>query len=159
MERYHGILQDKRYKKMLQRLEEYEANREFCCHTLEHFCDVARLMYIMSLEDGNCIPKDLIYATALLHDLGRVKEYEENIPHHTAGQQIARDFLMEYGYNNQEIKDVLMAIGEHRSAQNKTHKLSYYLYSADKLSRNCFHCSAWDRCKWSIEKKNRTLIK
>ena len=42
--------------------------------------------------------------------------------------------------------------------ENKKNELADYLYRADKLSRNCFVCKAKDKCKWSEEKKNATLI-
>ena len=79
MERYYNILKHSLYQKILQSLEFYEKERKFCCHNLEHFCDVARIMYIFALEEQSELTKDLIYATALLHDIGRAKEYSERI--------------------------------------------------------------------------------
>ena len=77
------------YKK----IQELESERIFCRHTPEHFLDVARLMYIYALEEHLELPKELIYAAALLHDIGRAQQYQYNIPHDIAGVEIAREIL------------------------------------------------------------------
>jgi len=111
MERYHQILQSDIYCSKLDRLAELEKDRIFCKHTLEHFCDVARIMYILSLEEGCDLNQDLIYATALLHDIGRIEEYEQQIPHHKASADVARELLPSFGYTKEEVNciaDVIM---------------------------------------------------
>lgn len=158
MERYQELICNKRYQKMLKKIDEYEADRKFCCHTLVHFCDVARIMYILALEEGSCLEQDIIYTTALLHDIGRVWEYEKGIPHHQASVEIAKEILPQYGYKDEEICIITKAIGLHREEDIKESELADYLYRADKLSRKCFVCQASDTCKWSEEKKNATLI-
>lgn len=158
MERYQQIICDKEYCKMVRKIEEYERDREFCCHTLSHFCDVARIMYILALEEGSSLEQDIIYATALLHDIGRVWEYEKNIPHEQASVEIARKMLPRYGYEEEEISAVVKAIGAHRVEERQDSELAEYLYRADKLSRNCFACKASVGCKWPEEKRNATLI-
>ena len=57
------------------------------------FLDVARLMYIRSLEEGEIVNREVIYAAALLHDLGRGMQYREGIPHQEAGVLLARELL------------------------------------------------------------------
>lgn len=158
MQRYQQIICDKQYQNMIEKISDYEKDREFCCHTLEHFCDVARIMYILALEEGNSLDQDIIYATALLHDIGRVWEYEKGIPHEQASVEIAKKLLLNYGYEDNEIRIIITAIGAHRKEEKEKNELADYLYRADKLSRNCFACKAKDRCKWSEEKKNVTLI-
>ena len=59
------------FQELVQNLQQAEKGRIFCRHTMEHFLDTARLMYIYNLEDGAPVKKDIIYAAALLHDLGR----------------------------------------------------------------------------------------
>lgn len=44
---------------------------------MEHFLSVARISYLMVLEKNLDIPKDIIYATAFLHDMGRADQYEK----------------------------------------------------------------------------------
>ena len=158
MERYHNILKHSLYQKMLQSLESFERERKFCCHTLEHFCDVARIMYIIALEEQSQLTKDLIYATALLHDIGRAKEYAEGIPHDEAGVELAREILMDVGYQSEEIDKIVQAIGSHRTKENEKNSLGVYLYKADKLSRKCFCCTAAAECYWDESKKNHTIV-
>lgn len=171
MQRYQEIICDKQYQDMIEKIKEYEKDREFCCHTLEHFCDVARIMYILALEEGSSLDQDIIYTTALLHDIGRVWEYEKGIPHEQASVEIAKEFLSKYGYEDDKIRIITTAIGAHRKEEvtgqpsaellqeeKEKNELANYLYRADKLSRNCFVCKAKNGCKWSEEKKNATLI-
>lgn len=158
MERYYNILKHSLYQKILQSLEFYEKERKFCCHNLEHFCDVARIMYIFALEEQSELTKDLIYATALLHDIGRAKEYAERIPHDEAGMELAKVILTDVGYQREEIDKIVQAIGSHREKESLKNSLGTYLYKADKLSRKCFCCKAADECYWDESKKNHTII-
>ena len=121
---------------------------------MQHFLDVARIMYIMSLENTLDIPKYIIYATALLHDIGRGQEYENGTPHHTSSGIIAENILQQCSYETEEINKILEAIRGHRRDTEKLNSLSHILYKADKLSRNCAKCNATDNCKWPLEKKN-----
>ncbi|AGC67735.1 hypothetical protein Cst_c07300 [Thermoclostridium stercorarium subsp. stercorarium DSM 8532] len=159
MNRIKKILHHKIYLDCLQKLKEFEKDREFCKHTLEHFIDVARIMYIMALENDDNIDKELIYAAGLLHDVGRVKEYENGTPHNIAGLDIIRKIMNDAGFYENEINQVLNAVENHRDENGGRDLLSKYLYEADKKSRNCFCCMAYDKCKWSEEEKNRSITK
>ena len=66
MERIQKILNHPLYQEQFKLLQDAEKDREFCRHTMEHFVDVARLMYIYTLEEKTNVSKDLIYAAALL---------------------------------------------------------------------------------------------
>ena len=68
MERIQKILNHPLYQEQFKLLQNAEKDREFCRHTMEHFVDVARLMYIYTLEEKTNVSKELIYAAALLHD-------------------------------------------------------------------------------------------
>ena len=46
--------------------------------------------------------KDIIYATALLHDLGRADQYEKGISHEEAGAILAEEILTDCGYTREE---------------------------------------------------------
>jgi HD superfamily phosphodiesterase len=156
MQRIEKIQSHPLYRDLVERLATDEQNRRFCRHTTEHFLDVARLMYIFNLEDGAGIRKDIIYATALLHDLGRPAQNREGTPHDIAGAQIAGEILPECGYNKEETQEICQAILGHRTAESMhcPDRLTAYLYLADKQSRNCFSCPVSDECNWPKEKKN-----
>ena len=83
------------YQKHCEKIQELEKDRIFCRHTPEHFLDVARLMYIYSLENKLNLSREIIYATALLHDIGRAQQYLSGISHDIAGAEIAGKILAE----------------------------------------------------------------
>lgn len=152
MNKYNEIIDNKKYISYLKELEVLENTREFCRHNISHFLDVARITYIRVLEEKLSYSKDVIYAISLLHDIGRVLQYKENIPHDEGSVIIAKDILSETSYTSEEKKEIIKAIGNHRVEADD--ELSKLIYSSDKLSRNCFICSAESKCYWSKEKKN-----
>lgn len=146
------IISNKLYKEALKKLSEYERDREFCNHTIEHFIDVSRIAYIMVLEEKLSVSKEVIYAIGLLHDIGRVRQYEEGIHHDIASVEMSREILKETSFTEQEINIILNGIANHRKESDN--KLEEIIYKADKLSRQCFNCKAEKECYWSSEKKN-----
>ena len=122
----------------------------------KHFLDVARLAYIRALEENYSVSKELIYCTALLHDIGRARQYEDGTPHDEAGAVIAEQILKELGFSPEEIQAIVSAIRGHRAETNQT-ILGQLIYRADKKSRNCFSCKAEPECYWSSAKKNMTI--
>lgn len=95
----------------------------------------------------------------LLHDIGRVQEYEDGTLHDIASVVFAEKILPECGFSEMEIREITEAIevdiGMRKSQKNITGGLlATYLKKADKKSRNCMVCSAEAECKWSMEKKN-----
>jgi len=148
------IIENYSFQYNLKKIEKLEKHREFCLHDMQHFLDVARLMYIMSLENNLNIPKYIIYTTALLHDIGRGEQYENGTAHNVASMIIAKEILRQCKYGNEEIDGILTAIGNHRNSTEDFNSLSEILYKCDKLSRNCVHCNSIDGCKWPEEKKN-----
>ena len=74
-------------------IEEAEEHRIYCKHGFDHCLDVARICYIMSKEACCTLEKDVIYAAAFLHDIGRSKEYTEGTSHEEAGVGLARQIL------------------------------------------------------------------
>ena len=95
-------------------------------------------MYIYALEEHLELPKELIYAAALLHDIGRAQQYQYNIPHDIAGVEIAREILTDLHFTEQEKELILSSIGQHRKGDSCS-TLAALLYKADKQSRNCFY--------------------
>ncbi len=158
MKRVNKILENKKYQDYIEKNRTAEVNRIFCCHNMEHFLDVARIAQIMNLEEELGISKVLIYATALLHDIGRHIQYADGTPHEIAGAEMAEDILVETGFWKQERKEIVRAIREHRNKAVMNEKsLAGVIYRADKASRACFMCEAEKQCDWKKEKKNLTI--
>lgn len=159
MERVNRILSHPQYKACLNKIAEYEKDRIFCGHDMGHLLDVARLAWIFCLEQRLDIEKERVYAAALLHDIGRHIQYENGTPHQLAGLPIAQEIMEDCGFAQQEMQEILEAIGSHRDVNVKEQKdLSGVLYCADKVSRSCFGCEAKQECDWSREKKNLEIM-
>lgn len=155
MDRINQILYHHTYRDCLRQIQQLEAGRIFCGHDMAHFMDVARLAYLFNLEEGLCIPKDVIYGAALLHDVGRHIQYLEGTPHQQAGLPIAAEILTDCGYTDAERGEILGAIASHRDRKVREElSLRGLLYRADKMSRACYGCRAQEECDWSPEKKN-----
>ncbi len=155
MERIDKILKHDLFLYHLQKNNSAEADRRFCRHNMAHFLDVARISYIMNLEEQMEIPRDVIYGAALLHDLGKHVQYEDGTPHEKASAEIAPRILEDCGFSQEEIERIAEAILSHRderAAQEKS--LRGILYRGDKASRSCFCCEAEKDCNWREGKKN-----
>ena len=150
MEIINKILNNTYYIEYLNKIKEHEKDREFCKHDINHFLDVARLAYILNLENDLKIDKEIIYATALLHDIGRWKQYEEGIPHEVASSNLSTKILESADFSIEEIQMIKEAILNHRNkdiaGQNN---LMGIIYRADKTSRKCFSCKSELICNWS----------
>lgn len=156
-DRINRIYKSEKFQFSIKRIEELEVNRKFCRHGIGHVLDVARIAYIMCLENDIRIKKDIVYAAALLHDVGRWMQYEEGISHEIGSSNLSFDILIEAGYDNTEIELIQSAILNHRN-HNEGMDLSSILYKSDKISRGCFYCSAIKECNWSEEKRNKGII-
>ena len=157
MDRVNRILEHPLWKECIKQNEMAEANRSFCHHDIEHLCAVGRIAMLLNLEEGHGVAKDIIYATAFLHDCGRFKQYLEGIPHDEAGAEIAKQILPECGYHEDEINCIVNAIASHRGSVDKTREgaLAQLLYRADKMSRNCRVCKMYAKCNWPEELKGQ----
>ena len=153
MKRVNKLLNCEKFKNTLEKIENIEKTRIYCGHNFEHLLDVARISYMLNLEENLKIDKEIIYVTAFLHDIGRFEEYTSNIPHDVASAEFAKEVLAYCDFNKDEEKTIIDAILSHRKNDSDT-PLGKILYRADKLSRNCFSCSAENTCYWSKEKKN-----
>ena len=156
MENTNLIYESLKYKKLLKELEDFEKDRIYCKHNFQHFIDVGRIMYILVLEEGLDYSKDMIYSTALLHDIGRVVEYRDGTDHDIASVGLAREFLGQTSFSKEEIGMILGAIASHR--KESTDMYEKLFYKADKLSRPCHMCPARATCKWDDEKKNMRIV-
>ena len=158
MERIDRILADKEYQNYIKKNHAAEEERIFCRHNMEHFLDVARIGWIINLEEQLDIYKEYIYAAALLHDIGRHVQYENGTSHEKASAQLASGILERCGFAQEETAVIVEAIQSHREASLAYRKdLAGVLYRADKASRACFVCPVCEICTWSEEKKNLQL--
>jgi len=155
MKRVNKILENSTYKEYIRKNKAAEGDRIFCCHNMEHFLDVARIAQMMNLEEKLGLSKELIYATALLHDIGRHVQYEDGTPHEVASAKLAENILEECGFGKKSQTEILRAISEHRNKKvAKEASLAGVIYRADKASRACFVCEAESLCNWKKTKKN-----
>lgn len=161
MDRVNEIWKHPLYQKYYARIEELEQNRVFCRHQMPHLLDVARIAYIRNLEDDMGFAKDVVYAAAVLHDIGKALQYEARIPHELAGvdiaEQILADLPAEAAYTTDEKRMILTAVKGHRRLREDPEPLEKLLYESDKASRMCFACPAEAQCDWSREKKNMEI--
>ena len=160
MNRVNMLLKDHAYQGFILRNRELEESRIYCRHTFEHTLDVARITYILMLENGSFsnwireselgsehIGKELIYTAGILHDIGRWEEYETGESHALTSARYAVTIMEKYGYAPKEITMVTDAIKEHRGSCSPVTVLGRYLRIADRLSRLCFSCRARNTCK------------
>lgn len=158
MERVNRILHNDRFMSYVHEIEVLEKERIFCRHNMEHFLAVARIGMELSYEEGLTVSKGMLYATALLHDVGRGVQYLTGEEHEVAGSKIATDILKECGYQQEEIEEICEAIAAHRdSSVREEQNLKGLLYRADKLSRGCYYCNAVKECHKADAKKNLKL--
>lgn len=146
MERVNRILNDPVFLNYLTKNKEAEVDRIYCHHDIEHFLNVSRIAYILSLEEKLYIDKEIFYAMGLLHDIGRWMEHENGIDHAIASKELAGRILTKHDFSEIEIGEILTAIESHRE-KRETSLLADILYRADKCSRNCTRCDARATCK------------
>lgn len=161
MDRVNAVICHPLYLEYYHRLERAEKERIFCRHQMSHLLDVARIAYIRNLEKGYGFRKDVIYAAAVLHDIGKALQYEEKVPHEIAGERIAGEILdtlpKETGFSEEEKRTIKNAVRGHRRLRDGADTLEKLLYEADKASRLCLSCPANRECNWSEEKKNMEI--
>lgn len=153
------ILSNPHYLQELALLQSLEQDRIFCKHDMTHFLDVARITLLLCQQEQLPADPDVIYAAALLHDIGRVEEYQKQIPHELASIRKAEAILQEISCEVSKQEEILELIRHHRGSGNSENfkKLAFLFYRADKASRLCFCCPASAECNWSEEKKNKSL--
>lgn len=158
MKRVDKILKHPVFRACMKKNSECEKDRIFCRHDAAHFLSVARIGYILNLKKKVRQKRELIYAAALLHDIGRYRQYEEGIPHEKASAALAPEILKDCGFGRKETERIVDAIKNHRNAGIRKEKsLRGILYQADKLSRECYICPAEQACNWKNNQKNMRL--
>lgn len=168
MERINKILRNKDYLEYLRQNNLAEENRIFCHHNIEHFLSVARIAQLRNLQENLQLDAEIIYSVALLHDIGRFLEVKNGTPHEIASAELAKNILFSCDYNENEVEMILQVILQHRGSKKekttrdcggtKVQRLSDLMYEADKMSRNCFCCEAYEACNWTSERKNAPIV-
>lgn len=160
MTRINRILQHPLYQVYRAKNEAAEAERIFCKHDMAHFMDVARIGQIINLEEAVGLEPELIYAAALVHDIGRHVQYADGTPHEKASAVLAPQILAESGFDDKETDVIIDAVLHHRDTSIKEERsLRGILYRADKLSRACYACKAETMCDWKKDKKNLEIVR
>ena len=184
--RVNRILGDAEYLKYIHEIEELERDRIFCRHNMEHFLNVARIACLLDHEDsydasepedspdalkpedthdaskpagsrGTSSWAEIIYAAALLHDIGRGQEYLTGVRHEEESARLAPPIIRRAGFNDEEEGLIISAIANHRNKECPEGRLDSIIYRADKLSRPCYYCKASQQCHKTDDKKNLEL--
>lgn len=129
----------------------------YCKHEITHSMDVARVAYIINIEKKLNFPKEIIYAAALLHDIGKWKQRLTGEPHNEAAIKPAKKVLQGCGFSDSEITVICKAILNHRKGPDDGDKFAHLIFRADKLSRTCYACESEKNCNWGFDKKNKAL--
>ncbi len=148
MELVQRILNHPQFKKYMELNSKAEKDRKFCLHDTQHVMDVARVAYIISLENKYDLDKEIIYITALLHDIAKWKQYSQKADHATEGAVLAREILEDLNIDKGDTEMILNAIAMHRKKEGHSTPLSKVLYEGDKSCRQCVSCSMVEECNW-----------
>ena len=148
MEAVQKLIRDPDYLHYLSLTKNYEAGRLYCCHNFSHLLDVARIAWILCLERQIKISRPVVYAAALLHDIGRFAQHEDGkIDHAAESALLAAPLLARYSFSVAEINLIQQAILAHRQApETATDLLGAVLAEADDLSRLCYDCPVQGGC-------------
>lgn len=146
MELAEKILRHPKYIEYLALNKGEETHRKFCRHNLQHALDVARVAYIISLEKGYGLDKEIIYVTALLHDIAKWKQYRTKVDHASEGAALALEILEDIGIDGSHVPTILDAIRSHRTKGPRESLLSEVLYDSDKSCRLCINCKGIAGC-------------
>ena len=153
----NAILHNAVYAQTMETLRTLEQDRIFCRHGMAHCLDVARITMLLCREYAVAAEPDVVYAAALLHDIGRAAEYTDGIPHEEAAEPLARAILTECHTPPALQEQIMRLIVCHRNAQKEDGSLAYLFSLADKRSRCCFACPAFDACNWTAQRRNLTI--
>ncbi len=147
MERIEKILKNKQFQKYIQENSIKEKDRKFCPHDLEHLISVARIAYLIIIEQDKSFARDVVYAAGLLHDIGRWEEYETGKDHAQASAELSVEILTKSGFTGKEREEIVKAVEEHRGKNGDNLSfLGKILHQADMLSRPCWQCKARGEC-------------
>ncbi|MGN1030047.1 MAG: HD domain-containing protein [Butyricicoccaceae bacterium] len=157
MQRIAQILRHPAFVRTLEKIDQLEQKRIYCRHGMQHLLDVARICYILCLENQISVSKPQVYAAALLHDIGRAEEISGGKPHQLAGAALAAEILDDCGFGQERDAIVNAILGHRKKDLLQVSTFEDALCEADRLSRMCFRCSAQDTCNWTDARRNHTI--
>ena len=135
-------------------------SREFILRDDPHV--IINIVDATNLERNLGYDREVIYAAAILHDIGKSFQYEERIPHEIAGEKVASEILDTLpeglAFSAEERRLILAAVREHRKKKDGAEPIAALFYDSDKRSRTCFSCPAEKECNWKDEEKNKEII-
>ena len=158
MDRINQILQHPLFKSYMEANAVWEKERVFCKHNMAHVLDVARIAYILNIEEAYQLSKDMIYGAALLHDIGRHVQYETGEKHAFVSAGLAPEILADCGYDETERAEIVDAIYHHSDKSLMARRdLRGLIARADRLSRACYVCPVEAECNWGEARKNHEI--
>ena len=158
MARFNQLLDHEDYINHMEKIDVFEKERLFCKHGFEHGLNVARIAYAYLLENGEMLPKESVYAAALLHDIGRWIEYGTGEDHAEASARLSLPLLEACSFNLDDIQLILQGIREHRRHhEDHLTLLGKALALADDWSRDCRHCSGQALCNKYHQRMNQVI--
>jgi len=160
MNRVNEILNDPEYRACIEKIDTLEAYRLFCKHGMEHSLQVARIAFMLNMQDSLGYEKELIYTAALLHDIGRA-DATDSREHAESSVEASLKFLNRYSYSPEEINMITDAIRSHSKGADQNDGVHFPFndlpFRADKLSRACGLCPVQNKCHWPEKLKNKEL--
>ena len=115
-----------------------EVEKELSCsaHNMDHIMRVHNLSLLLAKDED--IDLDVLRASALLHDIARVKEDDDNsgnTDHAMLGAEMAVPILQKIGFSEEKIKHIQDCIISHRYRTGNKPKTreAEILFDADKL--------------------------
>lgn len=153
------LLENEVYLQTMGQIHDMEKKRVYCHHGFNHVLDVARISYLINLEMGFGYEKEFLYLCALLHDIGRAREYLTGVAHEEAGTKLAKKILDEIEYPEELQAAILKKVADHRHAPTPQEGINEdnFFWFADKKARNCFACNVADTCNWPMEKRTKHI--
>lgn len=159
MARVNQLLEHDDFICYMEKIENLEKERRFCRHGFEHGLSVARVAYAYLLERGTEIPaKEVVYAAAFLHDIGRWVEYQTGEDHAEASARLALPLLEACRFSSEDIQVILKGIREHRRhPDDNLTLLGKAMALADDWARDCRNCTVQNLC-YKFNNKMKEII-
>ena len=135
------VLEHPQYKACCETITDYEADRTYCRHDMEHFLRVGQIAILLAKENGLSIDAEEIMLAALFHDLGRALQYQNGISHAESSAILAEEILLSIGYDPAKTDRICAAVKCHSKRQDV--KIRYAKRGSQKtledlLSRSFF---------------------
>ena len=112
------VLEHPQYKACCETITDYEADRTYCRHDMEHFLRVGQIAILLAKENGLSIDAEEIMLAALFHDLGRALQYQNGISHAESSAILAEEILLSIGYDPAKTDRICAAVKCHSKRQD-----------------------------------------